>query len=184
MWIFIARHWRFINGVAIGAANIIYRTHGKEAVKLGLSNFCSGCEMLEPIVPAIITAISSSIAAYSVNKIGQKKPSSGGNKKTKILKKKFKKNITKKMYGGEDLLDSTCQDTNGSVVYGISKYLLSSPVGESFIGKFAPNELVNMYYTEPKDTEIKEIINELEEPQYDMKLLSLDMSNFISIYDY
>ena len=189
-WIFLARHWKFINGVAIGAANIIYKSHGKEMVMSGLKYVCNGCEMLEPIVPAIIVAISTSIGAYSVNKL-KKKTSSGGNKKTKILKTKFKKNITKKMYGGEildgeNLLDPTCQDTNGSIVYGIANFLLSIPsaAGESFIGKFAPAALVNMFYTEPKDAELKEIIYELEEPQYNMKLLAEDMSNFISIYDY
>lgn len=173
LWIFLARHWKFINGVLIGAANIVYTNQAKQIVQIKLSEMCSGCEILECFIPAIFNFISTYICSGAVSTL--KRKTTGGNKKTKMCKK-TKKNITKKMYGG---VPDHPQNIIGSIVFGAATAVLNS-----LQGKIKPTELINMYYAEPKEPELREIIYELEEPQYNMKLLALDMSEFISIYDY
>ena len=205
--IFLARHWKFLNGFATTFGTELVT----ETVKAAAVNN-DYLKLLIPFIPAItetiVTYIMSiplerkdfrEIAYQSNNKTrGGNTLSNKKNKKNKITKK-HKLNILYKnvsnvsnvsnVYNGgasiKGIFDITLKTLQSSSISFLSNIYGSDTAFSRTITKtIAPKQWISMFYTEPKITDVQAIVADVEEPYYDVKTLANDMSDFISIYDY
>ena len=130
------------------------------------------CNFVIPQVGKMVTSVS--------ERIRLPVPGFGGNKIKKSMKKNLKKSLKKtmKIYkGGAD--DEGMCSADPSLVEKIM-----NAIAATIWKQREPEKLADMLILDTNVNDMYRVSSEFEEPSYDMKKLAIDMSDFISIYDY